>query len=274
LKQAKGAAALGKAGFDDQLTLLLHFGRSQQWERAFEHLSAAERLAAGKPGMRFVRDALLEAARRHEDLRKRLLAEAAALAAAPESDREALPQAAYLLEQARRVFAAHEMPGIRDTLRPVYARAPEHVAAMKRWTVDHAHLLRRLARDQEALALLASLAEAHVYDPNVQRQYADALRNAGREADAYTALRAAMERPKWEGGELDGLRGRYADMLNDDGRIPDLLAFTTGWIGAEPTEANGYQRHLSALVRMDRIDEARALARRWLAEARAAEPLT
>ena len=71
--EAKRATAAGKASFDDRMTLLGHFLRSQQWTRVREQLAAAEKLAAGKPGMQWVRGAMLIAARRNEEAKKWLM---------------------------------------------------------------------------------------------------------------------------------------------------------------------------------------------------------
>ncbi len=53
----------------------------QNWDLAWRHFEAAERLAEGKPGLRWIRYALLDASGRHEPLRQQLLAEARRLAA-------------------------------------------------------------------------------------------------------------------------------------------------------------------------------------------------
>ena len=47
----------------------MHFARSGQWDRAMEHLAAAEKLADGKPGVRWLRYAVMKAARRNEELK-------------------------------------------------------------------------------------------------------------------------------------------------------------------------------------------------------------
>src|SRR5206468_4281668 len=48
LADAKAAAKAGKATFDDQAVLTLHFSATGQWARAREHWQECERLAAGK----------------------------------------------------------------------------------------------------------------------------------------------------------------------------------------------------------------------------------
>ena len=51
-----------------------------------DHLQQAEKLAAGKPGLRGVRSALLHDSRRHEELRQRYLEDGARLAKATSAD--------------------------------------------------------------------------------------------------------------------------------------------------------------------------------------------
>ena len=83
LEAKKAISPLGKPTFDDQITLLMHFARSGQWTRALEHLAAAEKLADGKPGVRWLRYAVLKSARRNEELKGIFLQEAAKLASFP-----------------------------------------------------------------------------------------------------------------------------------------------------------------------------------------------
>jgi len=80
LGDAKKARDEGKATFEDQVVLMLHFAASQQWDRVVEHFEAAEKLAADKPGMFWVRNAVLNVSRRREELRQRILTRAEALA--------------------------------------------------------------------------------------------------------------------------------------------------------------------------------------------------
>ena len=79
LVDAKKALAAGKATFEDQMLMLLHFQGTQQWDRVLGHLAEAEKLS-GKAGMRWVRLALLPMARKAEEAKKRCFEEAESLA--------------------------------------------------------------------------------------------------------------------------------------------------------------------------------------------------
>src|SRR5207344_2497362 len=73
----RAQSRLGELTFDSQLVLLLHFAQSQQWTNVFNQLEQCEKLADGKPGVRWIRNAVLSIARRHEELKIRLTDEAA-----------------------------------------------------------------------------------------------------------------------------------------------------------------------------------------------------
>src|SRR5262249_45506274 len=129
LVDAKKAAANGKASFDNHLTLLRHFAQIQQWEKVREHYAAMNKLTAGKAGMRWVGDAVMQMSRKYEDLRKRQLEEADRLAKLPaaEMDADAYAQAAHLVGQAPRFLQAGEMIQLLDAVRAIYESRPPHL---------------------------------------------------------------------------------------------------------------------------------------------------
>ena len=273
LADAKQSAALGKADFDDRVTLLMHFVRSQQWDRALEHLEAAERLAPDKGGMRWVRSALLQISRRHEELKKRMLTEAAALSNRQGPSREDLPLAEYIIGQAGGLLEANEMLGLLDALRPVFERQDEHVLGLKRWNLQRVSQLQRLGRSDDALAILKQLAGQYRLDSSLQVQYAQGLLNAGRIEDACAWLKEALAQTQWLGYNEESLRSAFADMLFNQGRYEELLGFTTQWTQRNLDGTSAYQRHLGSLIRMDRVDDADKLIARWLTEGQSPEPL-
>ena len=178
---AKKAATGGKATFDDQAVLTLHFAASQQWTRARQHYEECERLAGGKPGMRWLRNAFLLASRRHEELRKSLLEEAAGLAKA--ADRENVANDWFLAEQligqAQQVLAANESLGILDRLQKLSEQQPAHVQALKTWNSRRHSLLQQAGQSDKALSLLKSMAADYPHDHNIQWQYAQNVAASG-----------------------------------------------------------------------------------------------
>ncbi len=183
LAEAKKAAAAGKAGFEDQMILLLHFQATQQWDRVLDHLAAAEK-RSGKPGMCWVRTALLQLGRKAEDAKRRYFEEAASLAAkvavppkgdspifaakigtVPTAKIGTVPAAGddvflaqYIVGSARQVLQAGEMLRLLDALRPVYGRQPAHRHAMKTWTELRIEFLEQTGQSGEVLKLRGQLA--------------------------------------------------------------------------------------------------------------------
>jgi predicted Zn-dependent protease len=270
--QAKRAAAAGKADFDDQVALIMDIIRSQQWDRAFTHLEAAEKLAGNKPGMALVRNALLQISRRHEPLKTRLLERVAALAKS-QPNRDNLPLAEHLVGQAQGFMEANEMLALLDVVKPVYERQAAHREAMKGWRKQRINQLQRVGHNDEAVALMKLLSEQYPRDVSIQLQYSRGLANMGRPAEALAVLRAALARPGWRPYNEEQLRNRYADLLTQQGRWEDLLAFTTEWMGRDLPSTGAYLRHLGALIRLDRVDQSDALIVRWLKEGQSDQPL-
>ena len=274
---AKRALADGKAAFDDRMTLLLHFCDSQQWPRVLEHLEQAEKLSGGKPGLRWVRNAILRDSRRREELKQRILDEAARMAKPQvegKADAEELYLAGYMLGQASGILQANEMLALLDTLKPVYERQPEHLAAMKRWGQNRVNYLRQAGRPDEALQLQEQLAKEYPHDSPLQQQYAQALANVGQYDAAYAWLdRVITDEAQWHAHEDNTLRTTYTDLLRNQGRWPEMTEYLARWVERNPKALTAYQRYLPALMRTDRIDKANSLIAAWLKEGRKAEKL-
>jgi Flp pilus assembly protein TadD len=263
---AKKAFAEGKATFHDHFVLLLHFHRSQQWPRVFEHLQSAEKLTADKPGLRWVRSALLYDSRRHDDLRQRYLADAANLAKWAPTDAYFLAE--YLIGQSANVLQANEMLTLLDTLQPLYDKQPPHVQARKRWLQQRTAYLAQTGRSDEALRLHKQLANDYPRDYALQQQYANALANTGDYPAAYAWLtRVLVKDAKWYDWEEDALRNTHAQLLQQQGRYADLAAYLSAWVERNPPSRTAYEQYLTALIKTDQIEKADALALRWLQEA-------
>ena len=222
---AKQAVAGGKATFDDQLALVLHFSQTQQWDRVMEHLAAAEQLADGKPGVRWIRDAVLKDARRGEELKKRITAEAKGVAKPKAA--EDLFLADYLINQASGVLEANEMLAILDLLRPVYERQPKRRLAMKQWTQQRINYLQQTGQADEVLGLYKKLATDYPRDAGLQTELADALARRGEYQAAYAWLDRTLadKDARWLPNELDLLRNTYTHWLRNQGRYPELIEF-------------------------------------------------
>ena len=166
LADAKKALAAGKAAFEDQMVMLLHFQATQQWDRVLGHLAEAEKLS-GKPGMRWVRLVVLPMARKAEEAKKRFLEEAESLAKRAKlqaAGGDDLFLADYLFNTSSNILEANEQLQLLDALRPVYERQPAHVLAMKRWNESRCNILERTGQSQEVLKLRKQLAADYPHD--------------------------------------------------------------------------------------------------------------
>jgi predicted Zn-dependent protease len=271
--EAKRAVAAGKVTFDDAFTMLRYFAGSQQWTRAGEQMQQCEKRAAGKPGLRWLRDALILASRRHEELRKRLLVEADRLAKAAPADAagsDELVLANHFIAQAWQVLQANEMLALLDQLKPIYTRQPAHRQSMKHWMQQRLSALQQTGRGDEVLRLQKQLATEFQRDYSLQQQYANALANSGDYPAAYAWLKRVLEdKARWLPQEEEYLRSAYAQLLEGQGRYPELVDYLTDWIEKHPESSAPYARYLSALVRTDRLEKANALIKQWLREGQA-----
>jgi predicted Zn-dependent protease len=267
LKVAQQKAADGAAGFDDRITMILHYAWKQQWDELLKQLEAAEKLAADKPGVRWLRPTLLAMMRRNEEARQRLLKEARDLAANKRQDD--LWQADFVLSQARGVTSTAEFLEFVHLLKPVYDRQPKDLAAQSRWQTQLLACYEGLQRTEEALALSKTMAERAPWNYYQQIQHAQRLSNAGQPEAATAWLTKEIERPiQREAHEDEALRGALADTYRARGQWEALLQFTTEWIARRPATASPYQQHLSALVFNDKLSDAYALVEAWLKESR------
>lgn len=278
---AKAAAAAGTAAFDDRMALVVHFGETQQWTRAREHFDAAEKLAAGKVGFRWLRDTFQLASRRHDELRKRLLAEATALAGTTDADALANDRylANYLTNRGDDVLEANEQLALSDALRKVAERQPAHAHAMKAWRSHRVGLLERTGQRDAALALLKALATDYPRDAWLQTRYARGLAAAGDHPAAYAWLTRVLgpdansrfqppaggnRAVEWTPEEELQLRELFAEFLEHQGRFRDLAEFLAEWLKRDPVSAQPYARYLFALLRTDQTDAAEKLVGTWL----------
>ncbi|WP_020476056.1 VIT domain-containing protein [Zavarzinella formosa] len=266
---AKAAATGGKATFDDQAVLTMHFAATQQWAKAKEHLQQCEKLAAGKPGMRWLVNAFLLTSRRHEEFRKRLLEEATTLASATDARTRANDNylMTNLISQGWGVLQTNEMMVLSDTLEPVAARQPARLQAMKTWR-SRVTLLLQSGQQEKALALSKALAVEFPRDHNLQVQYAQNLANAGNYEAAYAWLAQTLASDaKWDIIEVDNLRSYHAQFLQNQGRYRELADYLAETIKRNPEAEQPLGMYLAALVRSNQATKAETLATQWLTEA-------
>ena len=310
LKVARQKVADGSANFDDRMAMILHNFSIQQWDEMWKQVEAAEKLAADKPGVRWLRTILLGTIRRNEEARQRLLTEAKQLAAKPQQDETFLAQ--FILGQAHSLMgwpeyfefvqlfeAANKVtrsvsegersnkPGLDDdkttTDRESKERAPSLTlrvtSRFDRDRLQEARLqcLDALARHEEALALRRTMAEQAPWERVWQTDYANRLAQAGQVDAALAWLQKELDRPaERESNDDETLHNAIARLYHAHGRWSDLLKFTTEWIGqklASSSHQTAYAEHLAALIYNDQVDAANALVEQWFREARIDGPL-
>ncbi|AWM39466.1 Vault protein inter-alpha-trypsin [Gemmata obscuriglobus] len=268
---AKKRAAEGKATFDDRAVLTLHFAATQQWDRAATHLQELEKLAPRKVGVRWLKDAFLLAARRHEELRQRLLAEAAALVATDDPDTRAndYALAEHLISTAVQMLQADERLALNDRLLKVYERQPAHLGAVKSWRNRRLGLLEETRQADQARVLAKEIATDYPRDHSAQYRYVQMLAGSGDYAAAYAWLdRVLAPEVKWDHPQYEyTLREQYAHLLRQQGRYRDLADYLGAWVEGSPESESPYARYLSALVWSSRSERAEALTAQWMREA-------
>jgi predicted Zn-dependent protease len=275
LQQAKQAVAAGAASIDERLVVLLDHLSRQQWEEVFQQLDAMEAQSQAKPpvnspdqawsGLRWIRLALEQVARRHEPALEQLQTEAERLTSTEVQD--ALFLANHLLSTAAGIADANEQLALVDSLRPVFAAQPAAVGALPQWMGRRVEVLRNLGRREELLALHRELAELVPWDASRQIAYANDLAAAGDHAAAYAWLQQEIDRnPRREPVEIDQLVFVYADMLFQQGRYADQVEFLQGRVEQDPEQRYIYDRYLSAIILNDDVERAEALVEAWLAE--------
>lgn len=269
LKTARQRAADGSAAFDERLALILRNAQLQQWDEVWKHVDAVEKLADGKPGIRWIRTRLQSVIRRHEECLQRLKAEARDLAAKAQQNEHFLAE--FVLSEIQAISSWPEFLEVLQLLKPVYERQPAEANAMLQWTERLAQCQDGLGQSEEALKLWRTLAESAPWNVGWQTHYARRLGVTGDYDGALRWLRQQLDRPiRRREYEEEVLRSTMADLYRSQGRWKDLLTFTTEWIARQPESQSynsAYAQHLSALVFNDRVDEANALAQRWMNEA-------
>jgi tetratricopeptide (TPR) repeat protein len=267
----------GDLTVEDQVVLLRHFASRQQWTRVMEHLQQCERLATGKPGIRWLRDTVLHMSRRHEELKKRLFAEASRLAKPPaggETNRDQLFLANHLFSQASDTLQANEMLALLMQLQPVYQRQAPELQHLKHWQQRQVQYLHAAGQPDEARRLQKQLATDYPDDADLQYAYAQSLASAGDYTAAYAWLdRVLGKRANWLPKE-ESLRSLYIQLLQNQGRYEDLATNLTEWIKHNPERDWVYQNYLTALIRVGQVEKANTLITQWLREGQVAGPVT
>ncbi len=267
IKDARQRVADGSATFDDRILMILDNCQLQQWDEVSKHLDAAEKLAADKTGVRWLRPMIDIVRRRNEEARQWLLKEGKLLSDKRQLDDAFLAE--FIVSQLLSVGGPAESVAALQVMKPAYDRQPADSNLHRNWQSRMAELDDQLGRVEDSLAIHKKLAADAPWDVSSQADYARRLMQAGQAESAYAWLDKQLARPEERTSyDDDTLHTAYADLYRMQTRWAELLKFTTAWVDRKPESTSPYQQHLSALVYNDRLDAANALVHRWFKEGR------
>ena len=262
VSEARAADAGATADFDDYLVLILDACRIQNWEMAFESLDKLEAVAANKPCVRAIRLNLLVIARRNNEALLACRAELERLAADGDPDETFI--ALQLIQQASGFADNNEQLKLLDIGEPIIARSEDQVNALYQWQNYRVRCLQGLNRNAEAIALQRKIAEANPWQYSLLTSLAQNLSNAGEYEAGVALLEDQIQLDdKWRPYELDQFYSTAATLLRDNQRRTELAELLKRWTQTESTSEYAYAQYLSALVNIDRIEQADELAKQW-----------
>ena len=274
--EARHKISDGSATFDHRLSMILHLALRQQWNEMWKQVEAMEQAGQDKPGLRWIRTALLIAARRNVEATARLQDELRNLVA--NSQPEELFFAETILDHISNLTEIPEYLPVVLLSRPVFDRQEKLTEAVQSWTERLIFCHENMGQIEQAMELKQTLAKGSPWHLHWQTTYALMLARNGQLDAALAWLIQELNRPvKRSRHEDDQLRYAIAEMYRSHGRWSEMLKVTSEWVALNPdsTSYNApYPLHLVALIDNDKLDEANSLVQRWLDEARVDGELT
>ncbi|MBS0206986.1 MAG: hypothetical protein JSS49_29270 [Planctomycetes bacterium] len=280
--EARQRVADGSATTDDRLLLILSECTKQNLAAAVAQVDALEKLAADKPGTRWVRAFVWQALRENDLLRQQLLAEAQRLAPEPQTN-STRDNERFLADTVRGMaFSVTGYPEFLELLtiiRPVYERQPVQTLALHDWLGQQAGCFQALNRLDEELAILQRLATEAPWQISHHTQYAQRLEARGDRQAADAWIRQQIDRRvpdgqlragqpvEWHEYELQQLFQYQATAFHQRGEFQRLITWSVEWAERMPANSIAYSHRLSALVFNDQYAEAVRLATQWIDEA-------
>ncbi|MBI2932083.1 MAG: tetratricopeptide repeat protein, partial [Planctomycetes bacterium] len=219
------------------------------WGKANPHLAAIAKIASDKLGLVAIRLTWHRESRRGEELRGLIMEAARELATNPRAADYACAE--HLLQAAAAFHQGNERLEIAWLLRPVYERRREIAGAMAQWDRHVLNSLYAMGRHDEAFAKLREMAGHHAADPSIQREYAQALVQRG-EVDAALKHLSSMETET------------ACHILFQSYRLESLVAYVDEKMPQQDLTSQVLNQYLSALIMLDREDEAWKRIESWL----------
>jgi predicted Zn-dependent protease len=269
LQAARSAIDRGQATWQDPFTLLVDAYRWQQWDRALEHLHSMEAMVTDKPGFMWIRHAVLQAARRQEDLRKLLMQEATELVASSKQlDRQLdFCQTQRLQNDARGVMDPQGRMLLLSALEPVIQAVLPADEARQYLLEGRADLLKEAGDRERLLSCLKELADEVTDRFWARSRLIDQLLE---DRDTEAAVNYLKQWADSSAGKNDGVWDdvweQWADVYRSQERYPELVEHLASWVAKDPVDWDVYGEYLAALVKTDQSERADQLARQWLAD--------
>lgn len=260
------AVQAGRASAEHHLTRLLQAASIQKWEDAFRHLDALEMIAPEPDGVRWMRLVLRIAARRNEEARQQILAEADWLLTQPS---QRLVRAEWLISRAGQIVDANEMLSLVERLKPAFEGLPASVEGPDRWSLLRIQWLSGAGQGDESLRLRKELAQARPWDLSLQIDTANELFQSGDREGGQQWLQREIDRAvERDDSSLEWLFRTMIDRLEERGLYQSLPPLIVEWRKRLPGSELLTERLLSSLALSGRSDELNATLRQWIADGR------
>jgi hypothetical protein len=262
LREARAALAQGKAGLEERLVLTLDRLAASRADEAWRHLETALAPHAAKPGVAWLRAALMAQTRQQAELKRHLNDVLTPAIAARPSGRWGLSERALGL--ASSVLGAEELLALHAKLAPIATDTGKNVEARWAWRWREVGLLAQAGRVVEARGRIARLAAERPHDLSAQMQHVQALAQAGEPDQAVEQLGRVIADGPWLAAERDALEGQRSDWRLERMRYEPLLAELAAWAEASPETSEPWVRRASILYVLGKGDEADAWLRSTL----------
>ncbi len=260
--EARAHLAAGNASLTDVLIVLGDLAASQRWERADVALDALRRLIAGRRGAQRLQLSV-------EMLRRRN-AEALQIAQALAEELVTSPRTADRAAAADLPFAGFTAPAERlaliETLQPVYARQPG-LAPLRNFDQQLLSVFEQLGWTDRALEKQRELATTYPWESGLHYTLAVRLAQRGEIAEALATLeRAEADAGPWTDAERYVLRTARLEVLLTGYRLDDVVREGEALMRELPDSVDTWMpnRHLSALIMLDRTGPAEDAIERWI----------
>lgn len=222
--------------FAEHVAVVCAYAAASRWDTAWKAWEGVERSAHGKPGLAWMRAALLARSRRGAEWASQALALARDVARVGGSD---APQRAWRLDANARGLGGRERLAVVEALMPVWLGASNDGDLWARWArIRHAAALQAAGEERRARAERAAIAVAEPLDAKTVIVRAWDLAHGEDDPEAAAAyLHGRIRVPNaWTKGELATLGQRWVDVLWSLRDLPRIREAVDAWLAASPED--------------------------------------